>query len=99
MRNNLVKIAISVVVAFALWMYVVMVIGPEYSDTFRNVEVKLVNESALEKNNLMILGDKEFDVDLEITGNRSALNKLNSSNITVELDLSTILEPNKPIYP
>lgn len=98
MTRKLVTVAISLVISFALWMYVVMVIGPEYSDTFRNVEVKLVNESALEKNNLMILGDKEFDVDLEITGNRSALNKLNSSNITVELDLSTILEPNKTTY-
>ena len=98
MTRKLVTAAIALVISFALWMYVVMVIGPEYSDTFRNVEVKLVNESALEKNNLMILGDKEFDVDLEITGNRSALNKLNSSNITVELDLSTILEPNKTTY-
>lgn len=98
MTRKLVTAAIALVISFALWMYVVMVIGPEYSDTFRNVEVKLVNESALEKNNLMILGDREFDVDLEITGNRSALNKLNSSNITVELDLSTILEPNKTTY-
>lgn len=98
MTRKLVTAAIALVISFALWMYVVMVIGPEYSDTFRNVEVKLVNESALEKNNLMIMGDKEFNVDLEITGNRSALNKLNSSNITVELDLSTILEPNKTTY-
>lgn len=98
MTRKLVTAAIALAVSFALWMYVVMVIGPEYSDTFRNVEVKLVNESALEKNNLMILGDREFLVDLEITGNRSELNKLNSSNITVELDLSTILEPNKTTY-
>ncbi len=98
MTRKLVTAAIALVLAFALWMYVVMVIGPEYSDTFRNVEVKLVNESALEKNNLMILGDRHFTVDLEITGNRSELNKLNSSNITVELDLSTILEPNKTTY-
>lgn len=98
MTKKLVTAAIALALSFALWMYVVMVIGPEYSDTFRNVEVKLVNESALEKNNLMILGDREFTVDLEITGNRSELNKLNSSNITVELDLSTILEPNKTTY-
>ena len=98
MTRKLVTAAIALVASFALWMYVVMVIGPEYSDSFRNVEVKLVNESALEKNNLMILGDRDFDVDLVVTGNRSALNKLNSSNITVELDLSTILEPNKTTY-
>lgn len=98
MTKKLVTAAIALVVSFALWMYVVMVIGPEYSDTFRNVEVKLVNESALEKNSLMILGDRDFTVDLEITGNRSELNKLSASNITVELDLSTILEPNKTTY-
>lgn len=98
MTKKLVTAALALVAAFALWMYVIMVIGPEYSDTFRNVEVKLVNESALEKNNLMILGNRDFEVDLQITGNRSELNKLNSSNITVELDLSTILEPNKTTY-
>ena len=98
MRNNLIKIAISVVVAFALWMYVVMVIGPEYQDTFRDVKVELVGKSALEAQNLMIIGDDNYTVDLVLSGNRSDLNKLSSSNISVTLDLSKILDPGKTAH-
>lgn len=98
MPKKLVTVAISVVVAFALWMYVVMVIGPEYQDTFRDVKVELVGKSALEAQNLMILGDEDYTVDLVLSGNRSDLNKLSASNISVTLDLSKILDPGKTAY-
>ncbi len=98
MPKKLVTVAISVVVAFALWMYVVMVIGPEYQDTFRDVKVELVGKSALDAQNLMILGDDNYTVDLVLSGNRSDLNKLSSSNISVTLDLSKILDPGKTAY-
>lgn len=98
MPKKIITVAISVAVAFALWMYVVMVIGPEYKDTFRDVKVELVGKSALESQNLMILGEEDYTVDLVLSGNRSDLNKLSSSNISVTLDLSKILDPGKTAY-
>ena len=95
MAKKLIKAAIALAISFALWMYVVMVIGPEYKDDFRDVEVVIKGDL---KDNLMILGDQEFTVDLKLSGNRADLNKLNSSNIIVELDLSQIQQEGKSPY-
>lgn len=95
MKKKLITAALSLTIAIGLWMYVVMVIGPEYKDTFRNVEVKLVGEL---NEDFMILGDHHYTIDLVLSGNRSDLNKLNSSNILVELDQSKIQEVGRSPY-
>lgn len=98
MAKKIITFAISLVLAFALWMYVVMVVGPEYQDTFRDVPVVFQGASVLEARDLMILGDETPTVDLVLSGNRRDLNKLSSSNISVTLDLSKILDPGKTSY-
>lgn len=95
MAKKLITAAIALAASFALWLYVVLVIGPEYKDDFKDVEVVIKGDL---KDNLMILGDQEFTVDLKLSGNRSDLNKLNSSNIIVELDLSQIQQEGKSSY-
>ena len=51
------------------------------------------NESwLLENKNLMITSGMNTTVDLELTGNRSDLNKLNRSNITLKVDLTKVYE-------
>lgn len=95
MKKKIITAALSLAIAIGFWMYVVMVIGPEYKDTFRNVEVKLVGEL---NEDFMILGDHHYTIDLVLSGNRSDLNKLNSSNILVELDQSKIQEVGRSPY-
>lgn len=95
MLKKILAVACCAVLAIGLWLYVVLVIGPEYTETFRNVEVKLVGELS---SNLMILGDHKYTIDLELSGNRSDLNKINSSNILVELDVSKIQQEGKSAY-
>lgn len=95
MLKKILAVAGCAVLAIGLWLYVVLVIGPEYTETFRNVEVKLVGEL---KSDLMILGEQKYTIDLELSGNRSDLNKINSSNILVELDLSKIQKEGKSAY-
>lgn len=95
MAKKLITAAIALVISFALWMYVVMVIGPEYKDTYRNVEVSIVGDL---KDDLMILGDQKFTVDLVLSGNRSDLNKINAGSIEVELDRSQIQQEGTSPY-
>lgn len=95
MAKKLITAAIALVISFALWMYVVLVIGPEYKDNFRNVEVKIVGDL---KDDLMILGDQEFTVDLVLSGNRADLNKINAGSIEVELDRSQIQQEGTSPY-
>lgn len=98
MTKKIITFGISLVLAFALWLYVVTVVGPEYEETFRDIPVVYQGASALEARNLMILGDETHTVDLKLSGNRRDLNKLSSSNISVTLDLSKILDPGKTSY-
>ena len=94
MAKKILTAAAALAISFALWLYVVMVVGPEYQDTFRGVKVELVGEDVLEQRGLMVMQNVEdLTVDLVLSGNRSDLNKLSSSNISVTLDVSKINGP------
>ena len=42
MTRKIITFAISLVLAFALWIYVVTVVGPEYEETFRDIEENVI---------------------------------------------------------
>ena len=71
MKRKIITAVISLAVAFALWNYVVSVVGPEYEDTFRDVAVSVDGESMLEQRGLMLISDKTPTVTLRLSGNRS----------------------------
>ena len=91
MKNKLFMAALSFVVAFGLWLYVVTVISPEAEDTYYNVPVVIRNEGYLEDRGLMITANKNATVTLRLKGNRADLRKLNSGNLTAVADVSNIL--------
>ncbi len=93
MKNKVVTALLSVLIAFGLWSYVMVVVNPEFENTYYDVPVVLGGQSALEERSLMIISNKEFTVDLTLSGNRTDLNKLSSMNITLLADLSRITEP------
>lgn len=95
MKRKILTALLSVAIAFALWSYVIMVVGPEYQDTFRDIPVSFQGASALEERGLMALIGDVPKVTLVLAGNRSELNKLNSSNISLSVDLSRIYDPGK----
>ncbi len=91
MKKNILTILLSLLLAFILWSYVVIVIGPEYQDTFYDVKVDLESVSkALEEEGKMLLLTDKASVTLELSGNRVDLNKLNSGNIYATVDPSKI---------
>lgn len=93
MKNKLITALISVFVAFALWLYVISVVSPGSEKTFYNVPVKLQNEGVLEERGLMVTSSmKNVEVDLRLSGNRTDLDILNNSNISVNVDVSRIYE-------
>jgi len=92
MRKKILHALLALVVSFGLWLYVITVENPNSEDTFYNIPVVLDNESVLHDRGLMILTEKDPVVTLKLGGNRSYLNKLNHSNITLVADLSRIYE-------
>lgn len=102
MKRNIVRVLVSLAIAFGLWLYVVTVVSPNSDNTYNGVSVTIQGEAALEERGLMITTRQIPTVSLRLEGNRSELQKLNNSNISVTVDVSKILEPgehNLPISP
>ena len=90
MKRKVIYALLSVLIAVGLWMYVVTVVNPEYEDTFYNIPLVLDNEDILLDRGLMLVSDEIPKVTLRLSGNRTDMIKLNSSNITLKADLSKI---------
>lgn len=95
LRNKFVMVILSAIVAFALWVYVVTAITPEYETTIYDIPVKLEGEDLLEykKIPLVLMTEDLPKVNLKLYGNRSDLNKLDNTNIILKVDVSNVAEP------
>ena len=91
MKNKILSIALSAVIAFGLWVYVITVVSPESEKTYYNIPVVLQNTDALTERGLMIVSDDPM-VTLSLKGNRTDLNLLNESNINVLANVINIKE-------
>ena len=90
MKSNFVRLALAVLISFALWLYVISVVSPESEETFYDIPVSYQND-ILEERGLMIVSETPT-VTLKLKGNRSDLNELNANNITILVDLAAIRE-------
>ncbi len=92
MKNKILSILLSIVVAFGLWVYVIYNVSPESEATIYDIPITAVGESVLNERGLMVTAWSATSVDLTLSGNRSDLNELTPANITLKVDLSTIYE-------
>lgn len=84
---------LSLVIAFGLWLYVVNNVSKEDDINFNNIPVVREGESILNEQNLMITNLSTETVSLHLAGSRDDLNKVDSSNMSVKINLSNIKEP------
>ena len=91
-KSKLLMALLSLVIAFGLWLYVVTVVSPESEKTVYNIPVSLQSESILEERGLMVTTEDIPTVNLRLKGNRTDLDKVNSANITVSVDVSRVGE-------
>lgn len=92
MKNKLLTALLAAVIAFALWAYVITVERPESEGDFHNVPVVLDEQTVLQDRGLMITSDTDMTVSLKLSGKRSDLANLKSSDIAAVVDLSRIQE-------
>ena len=92
MKNKLLTALLSVAVAVGFWLYVVTVVSPQADTRIENIPVMLQNEAMLHERGLMVVSTGNPTVNLHLEGKRTDLNKINSSNISVMVDLSRIGE-------
>lgn len=80
----------SVVLAFVLWLYVMSEENPEIPYEINNVPVKLVNINTLEKKGLALVDEKNYTVNLKVSGRRSDVLNIAAQNISAVADLSRV---------
>ena len=91
-ENKVFKILFPLVLAFGLWLYVVMVVSPGSEATIYNVPVTIPSEKMLWQRGVMLASETDLSVDVKMAGNRRDLNSIDKSDITVEVDLSSIYD-------
>jgi len=92
-KNKLLPVLLSVGIALVLWLYVVTVVSPNSDNHYYNIPVNIQGEAVLQDRGLMITSGELPAISLHLEGNRTDLNKINSSNIFVGVDVSGIGEP------
>ena len=92
MKSKILTLAASILIAFGLWFYVITVEHTQVDTTFHNIPVALDGKSVLDERDLIITSDTDLKVDLRLSGNRTNLNKLKISDISVTVDLTKIYE-------
>lgn len=97
MKNKFGAAILSVVIALTLWLYVITIVSPGSKQTYYNIPVVMANESVLNERGLMLTYQSSTTAALELSGNRTDLAKVDSKNITLTLNLSTIYEPGNQI--
>ena len=91
-KNKILSMLLSLAIAFGLWLYVITVDAPDFSDTIYDIPVTFANETAMNDKGFIFSGTPNANVDLTISGKRSEVIKCDRSNITIKVDLSKIYE-------
>ncbi len=92
MKNKILTALLSVGIALGLWLYVVTVVSPNSDKHYYNIPVVMQGETLLQERGLMITTTEQPTVSLHLEGNRTDLDKLNTSNITINVDVSRVYE-------
>ena len=93
MKSKILTFCLSVLLAIGIWIYVITVVSPESTETFQNVPVQMQNVALLEERGFVITDISNTNISLQLFGKRTDLVQINSSNIRVIADVSSISEP------
>lgn len=85
-RNTMPKV-ISILFAMVMWLYVMGEVNPQSSIEFSDIKVQLLNTENLKQTGLVIMGQKDFDVNVKISGRRNDIYKITSQDIIARADL------------
>ena len=90
-RNKVLQVIASILVAVAIWVYVDVEKAPERTKTIRDIPVEFSGESTtLADKNLMLLSGYDTTVDLTIKGTKRELVKINKDNVRLVASTSSI---------
>lgn len=91
-NQKMMVVMISILLAFFLWLYVMGEKNPVQTKVLTDVPVTLTNTDTIAKNNLSLVPDQAFLVDLNVTGRAFDISKLTTADIKVEANMDVNLK-------
>lgn len=88
-RNTMPKI-LSLLFAIVFWIYVMDNVNPDMTKELMGISVELIGVEELEANGYEIMGERNFLVDVELSGRRNELIQVTKEDIHITADLGTL---------
>jgi len=86
-QRNITPKILAILFAVLFWLYVMDQVNPEMVKTIPDVKVELLNIENAQNEGLVMMGEKEFYVDVKLKGRRSEVIKVTSNDLLVTADL------------
>ena len=86
-QRNITPKLLAILFAVLFWLYVMDQVNPEMVKTIPDVKVELLNIENAQNEGLVMMGEKEFYVDVKLKGRRSEVIKVTSNDLLVTADL------------
>lgn len=86
--NKKLNMIISLIIAIALWAFVIGEVNPQATRVYRDVPIKLVQQEILDESGLAVLSVSDSLVSITLTGTRSEINKIDAKDISATVDLA-----------
>ena len=90
--KKVVNIILSILIAIALWSYVIYTLEPSQAKLFTNVPVTLLNVDDLNDRGLDVVDKDSVTVDLRVKGKRQVLADMTNDSIHATADVSDCVE-------
>ncbi len=86
--NKKLNMIISLIIAFALWAFVIGEINPQATRVYRDVPIELVQQEILDESGLAVFSVSDRLVSVTLTGTRSEINKIDAKDVSATVDLA-----------
>lgn len=88
LENKKLNMIISLLIATALWAFVIGEVNPQATRVYRDVPIRFLNEENLEVRGMAIYAVSNEVLNVTLTGTRSEINQIDTKDISASVDLA-----------
>ena len=90
MNQKRIDIIVSIILAIALWFYVINIANPQVQVTLRDVPVQITGEEALAEKQLAPVINDVYKTTITVSGSRNVVNKIKTEDVKLTADVSEL---------
>lgn len=88
LENKKLNMILSLIIAIALWAFVIGEINPQATRVYRDVPIELIQQELLAESGLAVYSVSDRLVSVTLTGTRSEINKIDAKDVSATVDLA-----------